>query len=79
LQDGYVIVNFNIETIDNGDTDKPRLQYHKGPLANQWKMEGFKYNFNDPYGNNFNLIDGDVLFYHGDNSSFSDFDSNVTH
>lgn len=79
LQDGYVIVNFNIETIDNGDTENPRLQYHKGPLANQWKMEGFKYNFNDPYGNNFNLIDGDVLFYHGDNSSYSDFNSNVTH
>jgi len=79
LQDGFVIVNFNIETIDNGATNNPRLQYHKGPLANQWKMEGFNYSFNDPYGNQFNLIDGDVIFYHGDQSSYDDFGSSVTH
>lgn len=79
LQDGYIIVNFNIETIDNGNTNKPHLQYHKGPLNNQWKKEGFKYNFIDGYGNQFNLIDGDVLFYHGDQSSYDDFGASVTH
>ncbi|MBO0587627.1 hypothetical protein I2484_10040, partial [Sporosarcina sp. E16_8] len=79
LQDGYVIVNFNIETIDNKNTEKPHLQYHKGPLANQWKMEGFKYNFIDPYDRDFKLIDGDVIFYHGDQSSYDDYKSSVTH
>lgn len=79
LQDGYIIVNFDIETIDKGDTNNPKLSYHKGPLDNQWKTEGFKYNFVDPYGNNFDLIDGDVILYHGDQSSYDDFDSNVTH
>lgn len=79
LNDGYIIVNFNIETIDDGDTENPRLQYHQGPLNNQWDMEGFKYDFVDPYGKNFDLIDGDVIFYHGDQSSFDDFKSTVTH
>lgn len=79
LQDGYIIVNFNIETIANGDSNNPRLQYHKGPLNNQWKLEGFKYSFTDAYGGQFALKDGDVLFYHGDQSSYDDFGARVTH
>lgn len=79
LQDGYIIVNFNVETIANGNSANPRLQYHKGPLNNQWKMEGFKYNFTDAYGSRFELKDGDVLFYHGDQSSYDDFGARVTH
>lgn len=79
LKDGYIIVNFNIETIKNQDTSNPFLQYIHAPLANQWKIEGYKNNRVDPYGNNFSLLDGDVVFYHGDLSSYDDFGSNVTH
>lgn len=87
LQDGYVIVNFHIETVQDGKTDTSHLQYFKdpsnkqakGPLNNQWKMEGFEYDFIDPYGNFFELQDGDVIFYHGDQSSYDDFGANVTH
>lgn len=79
LRDGYVIVNFDIETIQNGDLSKPHLQYINAELTNQWKREGFQYSFTDPYGNIFSLLDGDVIFYHGDQSSLMDFNPSVTH
>ncbi|MEK3977333.1 DUF5704 domain-containing protein [Psychrobacillus sp. FSL K6-2684] len=79
LRDGYLIVNFDIESIQDGDLSKPHLQYINAELTNQWKREGFKYNFSDPYGYVFPLIDGDVIFYHGDQSSLQDFDPAVTH
>ncbi|MED3575074.1 DUF5704 domain-containing protein [Cytobacillus praedii] len=79
LRDGYLIVNFNIESVQNGKVDQPHLQYIFGELSNQWKREGFKYNFVDPYGYTFPIIDGDVIFYHGDQSSTDDFKPGVTH
>jgi hypothetical protein len=86
LKDGYIIVNFNIESIKNADTYHPFLRYSRlpgdsVPLDNQWQMEGF-YNppqATDKYGNVFPLMDGDVVFYHGDLSSYDDFGSSVTH
>lgn len=79
LKDGYIVVNFNLETIKNQDTENPYLQYIHAPLANQWKIEGYKNSRVDPYGNSFSLLDGDVVFYHGDLSSYDDFQSSVTH
>ncbi|MEK4488009.1 DUF5704 domain-containing protein [Psychrobacillus sp. FSL H8-0484] len=79
LRDGYLIVNFDIESIQNGDLSKPHLQYINAELTNQWQREGFKYSFTDPYGYTFPLIDGDVIFYHGDQSSLDDFSPAVTH
>ncbi|MEX3624897.1 DUF5704 domain-containing protein [Viridibacillus arvi] len=79
LKDGYIIVNFDIETIQNGDLDKPYLKYVNGEVSNEWKREGFNYNYVDGYSNNFKLIDGDVLFYHGNKSSNDDFKASVTH
>lgn len=81
LDDGYIVVNFDIETIKNGNTSSPYLQYYRTgiPAANQWKREGFKYSFVDPYGYTFNLKDGDVAFYHADQSSYTDFSPSVTH
>ncbi|MED3553247.1 hypothetical protein [Cytobacillus praedii] len=79
LRDGYLVLNFNIESIQDGNVDQPHLQYIFGELSNQWKKGGFKYNFVDPYGYTFPLIDGDVIFYHGDQSSTDDFKTGVTH
>lgn len=80
LKDGYIIVNFDIETIQDGDLDNPYLQYINAKLMNQWvDMEGFKHSFVDLYGNTFNSLDGDVLYYHGDASSDLDFSPSVTH
>lgn len=83
LRDGYIIVNFDLETIDNGDLQNPRLQYINAPLVNQWfDMEGFARSFTDKYGNPFVSKDGDVVYYHAEKeagSSNSDFESSVTH
>ncbi|WP_246061302.1 DUF5704 domain-containing protein [Paenibacillus oralis] len=80
LKDGYIAVNFNIETVREGNTDRPHLQYIDAPLMNQWYgMEGFKRSVADPYGRTFSLMDGDVVFYHADQSSRGDFRSMVTH
>jgi hypothetical protein len=79
LKNGYLIVNFNIETIRNQDVTHPHLQYLYGPLDKQWRMEGFRDTVKDPYGVTFHLQDGDVVFYHADKSSRDDFDSNGTH
>lgn len=80
LRDGYIVVNFNIETVRDGQTDKPYLQYIHAPLMNQWQqMEGFQRKITDPYGRTFALLDGDVVFYHADQSSRDDFQSMVTH
>lgn len=84
LKKGYIVVNFNIESIRNGDTAHPYLRYYRlpgdsYPLNNQWRMEGFKNTQLDKYGNTFNLLDGDIMFYHADLSSRDDFISTVTH
>lgn len=79
LKKGYIVVNFNIETIREGNTAKPHLQYIHGPLMNQWQLEGYSRTYNDPYGKRFSLMDGDVIFYHADQSSKGDFRSQVPH
>ncbi|WP_230632826.1 DUF5704 domain-containing protein [Paenibacillus athensensis] len=79
LRDGYIVVNFNIETIRNKDIAHPHLQYKNAPLDNQWQMEGFQRSFVDPYGGMFSLLDGDVVFYHADLSSYDDFGTGGTH
>ncbi|MFL0556314.1 DUF5704 domain-containing protein [Paenibacillus barengoltzii] len=80
LKKGYIVVNFNIETVRNGETEKPYLQYIRAPLMNQWTgMEGFARSVVDPYGRRFTLKDGDVAFYHADLSSRDDFRPLVTH
>lgn len=79
FRNGYIIVNFNIETIRNGDLQRPHLQYIHGPLMNQWRLEGFNRAVQDSFGNLFNLLDGDVVFYHGELSSRDDFSSQVPH
>ncbi|MDQ0087491.1 hypothetical protein J2T12_000885 [Paenibacillus anaericanus] len=88
-KNGYIIVNFDIESIPNGNTDEPHLQYINAPAMNetrvdkmgmnQWEMEGFQSTIQDAYGNTFNLKNGDIVFYHGNKSSRDDFSSQVTH
>lgn len=80
LKEGYIVVNFNIETVRNGDAAHPYLQYIHAPLMNQWhQLEGFVRRVSDPYGRTFVLMDGDVVFYEAAGSSRDDFRSMVTH
>lgn len=87
LKNGYITVNFNIETIRNADLANPHLQYIHGPLNNQWwDMEGFDSSdgsrdhiITDPYGVQFKIEDGDVVFYDAQKSSYDDYTPNGTH
>lgn len=87
LKNGYITVNFNIETIRNGNLNSPHLQYIHGPLNNQWwDMEGFDntdgrrdHLRTDPYGVQFRVEDGDVIFYDANRSSYDDYSPNGTH
>ncbi len=79
LKDGYVILNFDIESIRLGHTGAPHLQYIHAPLMNQWSLEGYKRSVQDSWGNSFSLQDGDIAFFHADKSYKDDFESQVTH
>ncbi|MGE6667949.1 DUF5704 domain-containing protein [Paenibacillus xylanexedens] len=79
LKNGYIVVNFNLESIQEGNLRAPHLQYIHAPLMNQWLLEGFQRQVEDSYGNSFTLRDGDVVFYHADRSSRDDFSAQVPH
>jgi hypothetical protein len=81
LKDGYIVVNFDLRSVQNGQKDSPHLQYIHGKLMNQWsQMEGFKKkDVIDPYGRTLPIEDGDVIYYDGKYSSRSDFVPMVTH
>ncbi|ETT29610.1 hypothetical protein C161_28953 [Paenibacillus sp. FSL R5-192] len=79
LKNGYIVVNFNMESLRNGNTEAPHLQYIHAPLMNQWQMEGFNKTPTDSQGRNWPLKDGDIVFYHADQSSRNDFQSQVPH
>lgn len=79
LKKGFIVVNFNIETIQAGNLTQPHLQYIHAPLMNQWKLEGYANSYTNPYGYRFALTDGDTVFYHADQSSKRDFTSQVPH
>lgn len=81
LQEGYLILNFEIETIQNG---KRHLSYHN-PInspygyCNMWKKEGFSHNKIDSGKNNFKLLEGDLVFFDLKQSAAKDYKSGGTH
>ncbi|WP_157277430.1 DUF5704 domain-containing protein [Paenibacillus taiwanensis] len=79
LRDGYLIVQFNIDTIRNDNTREPHLQYIHAPLTNQWRREGFPSQHQTPEGTVFELRDGDVIFYEANQSKHGDYYSSGTH
>jgi hypothetical protein len=81
LKNGYIIVNFHIETIQNG---KRHLSYinadnEKQGYCNMWKREGYQYKKADYKGNEFCFIDGDYVLYYTDKSAANDYTSAGTH
>uniref|UniRef100_UPI002AFF7FCC DUF5704 domain-containing protein n=1 Tax=Paenibacillus campi TaxID=3106031 RepID=UPI002AFF7FCC len=87
LKQGFIVVNFNMETIVNGDIAHPHLQYMHAPGSNQWwDKEGYDHTdgkrdhmLTDPYGVQYEVADGDVLFYDTDHSVVDDYTSRGTH
>ena len=78
LKNGYIIVNFEIETIKNKDAANPQLSYWGSSHSNMWKIEGFDYTKKDGSGAAFTLSDGDVIFYYTDKRSSDDYSSGGT-
>ena len=81
LNDGYVIVNFDIETIKS---DKRYLSYINpenslNGYCNMWNMEGYQYSKTDNKGNVFNFNDGDYILYDTEHSAGKDYISGGTH
>ncbi|ODP26619.1 hypothetical protein PTI45_04024 [Paenibacillus nuruki] len=87
LKKGFIVVNFDIESIVEANVDAPHLQYIHSPLNNQWwDMEGYDGTdgerdriVTDPYNVKYSVKDGDVIFYDTDLSSYDDFASKGTH
>jgi hypothetical protein len=85
LKEGYIIINFNIETVKEGDFSDPSnpntpvLSYWASPNCNMFEREGFTYSKTDYHGSTFQLIDGDIIFYDTDKRSSDDYRSGGTH
>jgi hypothetical protein len=82
LKNGYIVVNFEIVTIKNGDAANPQLSYwfNEEPerLGDMWKIEGFDNTKKDGSGVTFKLSSGDVIFYYTDKKSSDDYSSGGT-
>lgn len=79
LKDGYIIVNFRIETVKNDDFDNPVLSYWGAPYCNMFEREGFSYTKTDYFGATFQLKDGDIIFYDISKRSSDDYRTGGTH
>ncbi len=81
LKNGYIIVNFDIETMKDG---KRHLSYINADNAaegyrNMWKQEGYQYEKTDYKGNTFQFQDGDYVMYYTNKSVSADYISAGTH
>lgn len=75
LTDGYIIIQFNVSTIDGftGDPTDIHLSYDKAE-GNMYNVEGF-----NTTQNGFVLQLGDTAFYYTDKAADSDYNSITTH
>ena len=72
LKDGYIIVNFEIETIQNGNFDAPVLNYYNS-MYNRWQAEGYDYSQTDYYNKSFQFESGDIVLYYAGKKSSDDY------
>lgn len=80
-KDGYLLVNFAIETIQDGERHLNYINETNAPLGycNMWKMEGFTYQKKDHRGKQYQFQDGDTIFYYLNRSAAKDYISAGTH
>lgn len=79
LKEGYIILNFDIETVKDGDFSNPVLSYYMAPNSNMWNIEGYTYNKTDSSGSTFQLQAGDILFYYANKKASDDYTTGGTH
>ena len=73
LKDGYIIVNFDIETVKNGETAPGVLSYGKAPNSDMWEIEGYGDQKRDSSGAVFTLEEGDVIYYYANKRASDDY------
>ena len=78
LKDGYIVVNFTIETVDDGEL---ALSYNAGypETVNMFKREGAVLNKAASNGTVYDLAYGDVVFYDRSKAAEDDYRSSGTH
>lgn len=81
LRDGYLVVNFDIETIQNGTRHLSYINRGNSPAGycSMWRLEGFPYSKTDSMGSSFDFIDGDYILYDLRHSASEDYKSGGTH
>ena len=80
-KDGYIVVNFDITTIQN---EMPHLSYenvqnYREGYCNMWKVEGYRNEKYDCKNTKFLLQDGDIVFYRLNDSVMKDYVIGGTH
>lgn len=81
LKEGYIIVNFDIVTIKDGELNLSYINAvnsEKG-CCNMWKREGYQYQKTSYPGINFKFQDGDYVIYYANHSVWEDYLSSGTH
>lgn len=78
LKDGYIVVNFDIKTVDNGELS---LSYNAGypETVNMFKREGAVLSKAASSGTVYDLLYGDVVFYDRSKAAEDDYRSSGTH
>ena len=81
LQDGYLIVHFDIVSWESG---KANLSYENQTNApkgycDMWKVEGYQTKRTDADGNEFDFLEGDVFVFDLQNGMLTDYESIGTH
>lgn len=81
LKDGYLVINFDIETIQDGSRHLSYINPGNSPqgYCNMWKMEGYQYEKEDFKENPLMFVDGDYVMYFTDKSAAKDYITGGTH
>lgn len=81
LRDGYIAVNFDIITVNDGQEDLSYINEANAAkgYCNMWSTEGFSYRRADAVGKEYAFSDGDVMLYDLDRSIAGDYRVEGTH
>ena len=81
LKDGYLVVNLNIVTVQDGfqELSYTNLDNEAEGYCNMWKLQNFQYEKRDFQNNRFQFEDGDFLMIDLKASAKKDYGSHGTH
>lgn len=81
LKDGYLLVNFQIQTVADGKRKLCYTNMDNVPYGycNMWKLEGYSYKKTDSQNRAYSFRDGDTLLYSLEKSAKTDYLPGGTH